>query len=194
LYALFHEPAMFNGYIISCPSLEFGEGIFFDYEKKFAEKHAELPVKLFITSSEYEEVMAAETLFDKFIKQVKNRNYAGLMLDTIVVEKMGHATQYSYALGRGLQFVFSRPDLVLDNAVLDKYVGNYEFGVAVTREGKSIFANFPTGRVQLHAQTNETFYVNGIPGTTEFTKDVKGKVIGLTMRAEGNVNMAKKLD
>jgi predicted alpha/beta superfamily hydrolase len=194
LYTLFHEPTVFKSYIVSCPSLEYDEGIFFNYEKQFAEKHSELPVNLFVTSSEYEEAMTAESLFRKFIDELKKRNYKGLNLDTIVVEKMGHATQYAYAIGRGLQFVFSRPDLELDNVVLERYVGHYDFNIAVTREGKSIYATFSTGRVRLHAQTSEIFYVNGVPGTTEFIKDDKGRVSGFQMKAEGNVNVVKKLD
>ncbi len=105
---------------------------------------------------------------------------------------MGHATQYAYAVGRGFQFVFNKPDIMLDTLILDKYVGHYEFGMHITRADKLIYVNFPNGRVKLHAQTNEKFYANGMPGTTEFTKDDKGKVIGYTMRAEGNVMMAKK--
>lgn len=194
LYALFHEPTLFNSYIVSCPSLEFGDGIFFNYEKTFAEKHHELNKKLFISSSEYEESITTASLFQKFITQLKTSNYKGLKLESLVVEKMGHATQYAYAVGRGLQFVFSRPDIKVNTALLDQYVGNYEFGIFVTRTGNLFYVNFPNGRAMLHAETNEKFYVNGIPGTTEFNKDDKGKVTGITMRGEGRVNTAKKLN
>lgn len=194
LYTLFHEPSLFNSYIISCPSLEYDEGVFFRYEKVFAEKHKELEKKIFITSSEYEEAITTESLFVKFIRQLRHSNYIGLMLDTLVVEKMGHATQYLYAVGRGLQFVFNRPDLLLDIGVLDQYVGNYDFGMTITREGKIIYVNFPTGRVQLHAESNEIFYVNGVPGTTEFTKDETGKVKGFTMTGDGGAHFVKKIN
>ena len=194
LYTLFHEPSLFNSYIISCPSLEYDDGVFFGYEKAFAEKHPELNKKLFITSSEYEESITTASLFEKFIHQLKDSKYKELKLETLVVEKMGHATQYLYAVGRGLQFVFSRPDLLLDTGVLDQYVGNYDFGLTVTREGQIIHVNFPNGSAQLHAKSNEIFYVNGVPGTTEFNKDETGKVSGFTMTGDGGAHFVKKIN
>ena len=194
LYALFHEPALFKSYIVSCPSLEYGDGIFFEYEKAFSAKHQELNKKLFLTSSEYEEVITTSSLFEKFIIQVKASKYKELKLETLVVEKMGHATQYLYAVGRGLQFVFSRPDLMLDTLLLNRYVGNYEYGISIIRLGHSIYVNVPNGKILLHAKTRESFYVNGVPGATEFSRDLKGKVTGIIMNADGNVMSAKKLD
>jgi predicted alpha/beta superfamily hydrolase len=194
LYALFHDTSLFNSYIISCPSLEYSDGIFFKYEKAFSAEHHELNAKLFLTSSEYEEAMTTNSLYYKFIKQLKSSNYKGLKLETLVVEKMGHATQYAYAVGRGLQFVFGRADILMDTLLLNQYIGKYEFGITITRVGKSLYANVPDGKIKLHAETNERFYVNGVPGATVFTRDNKGKVTALTITGDGGVMTAKKLD
>ena len=194
LYALFHEPELFNSYIVSCPSLEYGDSIFFKYEKKFSEKNQELNKKLFLTTSEYEQVISNASLFDKFINQLKASEYKKLKLETLVVEKMGHATQYLYAVGRGLQFVFSRPDLLLDTLLLNQYVGKYENGISITREGNSIYVNVPNGKIKLHAETSKRFYVNGVPGVTEFFRDSKGIVTGFIMNGEVPAWTAKKLD
>lgn len=193
LFALFHDPALFNSYIVSCPALEYGNGIFFEYEKAFSAKHQELNKRLFITSSEYEEVITTASLFEKFINQLKDSKYKEFKLETLVVEKMGHATQYPYAVGRGLQFVFSRPDLMLDTLLLNQYVGNYEYGISIARIGQSIYVNVPNGKILLHAKTSESFYVNGVPGTTEFSRDLKGKVTGLIMNGDAGMTV-KKLD
>jgi len=193
LYALFHDPTLFNKYIVSCPSLEYADGIFFNYEKAFSAEHQELNAKLFITSSEYEEEMTTASLYEKFIKQLKASKYKGLELETLVVEKMGHATQYAYAVCRGLQFVFRRPDIILDSLLLNQYVGNYEFGISILRSGNSIYAIVPNGKIRLHAETKDRFYVNGAPGVTVFKRDINGKVT--SFNATGDVNWtAKKLD
>jgi len=193
LYALFHDPTLFNSYIISCPSLEYADGIFFNYEKAFSAEHHELNAKLFITSSEYEEEMTTASLYEKFIRQLKASNYKGLKLETLVVEKMGHATQYSYAVSRGLQFVFSRPDIMLDSLLLNEYVGNYEFGMSVIRSGNSIYVIIPNGKIRLHAETKDRFYVNGASGVTVFKRDINGKVTSLNKIGDGDWTL-KKLD
>src|SRR5450631_1345232 len=81
LYTLFHEPELFNNYIVMCPSLDYDDGITFKYEKAFAENHHILNVKLFLTSSEYEEDVLRAGNFGKFIQQLKSSNYKGLELD-----------------------------------------------------------------------------------------------------------------
>jgi hypothetical protein len=111
-----------------------------------------------------------------------------------LVEKLGHATQYTYGVCRGLQFVFSRQDVVMDTAQLNQYVGNYEFGISIVRTGNSIYATVPNGKIQLHAETNDRFYVNGVPGATVFTIDHKGKVTSLSISGDGGVMTAKKLN
>ena len=133
-------------------------------------------------------------MYDQFINQLKASNYKGLKLETLVVQKMGHATQYAYAVQRGLQFVFSRPDLLLDSLQLNQYTGKYEFGIAIHRKGNSIYAQIPNGEIELHAETTEKFYVNGVPGATVFTRDKTGKVTALTITGDGGVMSAKKID
>jgi predicted alpha/beta superfamily hydrolase len=194
LYTLFHEPELFNNYIVMCPSLDYDDGITFKYEKAFAENHHILNVKLFLTSSEYEEDVLRAGNFGKFIQQLKSSNYKGLELDSLVVLKMGHATQNAYATGRGLQFIFSRPDIILDASLLDQYAGNYEHGVSFTRVGNSLFWTDVRTKTKLHAANNNSFYMNGASGTGEFTKDNNGKVVGVNLKMENQAFFLKKID
>ena len=194
LYALFHDPSLFSGFIINCPSLEYDEGIFFKDEATYAESHRELNKRIFLSSSEYEEGMATESLFNNFFEQLQQRQYEGLALDSMIVAGLGHATHYVYAVPMGLKFVFNRPDLDLGDALLDEYVGHYDAGMTISREGKRLFAHHLNGSVELHAQSSSVFYVNGIPGVTEFTRDDNGRVAAFTLAFEKDRYTMKKLD
>jgi|SRR5579859_828256 len=48
LYALFHQPRLFNGYVAGSPSLGYGDKVTFEHESQFASTHKSLPVKLYI--------------------------------------------------------------------------------------------------------------------------------------------------
>ena len=136
---------------------------------------------MLISSSEVEEELSPSSNFKKFIEQLKSSKYAGLELDTLVVEKMSHSSEGPYAIGRGLQFVFSRPDLSLDTLLLDQYVGDYDKNWHITRNGSSLYINVFGGKAKLHAATKENFYVRGIPVTCQFKKDEQAKVVGIDL-------------
>jgi predicted alpha/beta superfamily hydrolase len=189
LYTLFHEPGLFNSYIALSPPLWYDNQLIFKYEKEFAEKKPDLSIKLFIAFGGYE-VEMNPGMFDKFYDQLKVSKYRGLEIEKLVVDKTGHQTMVPYAAQRGMQYVFSKPDLIIDGLILDKYVGNYEQGIIITRTGNSLYIN----RIKMHAMSNVTFYLLGAPGTGEFIKDDKGKITGYSVKQEKEIFFAKKLD
>jgi hypothetical protein len=193
LYTLFTEPSLFNRYIANSPSLWYDNNLIFLLEKSFVEKHHELNAKLFTSSGGYEEEFDPVS-FKKFIAQVQASKYKGLEIESLVVDKTGHGSAGPYAISRGLQFVFSKPDIILDTLLLDQYAGHYEQGVTIARTGNCLYMNIPGGKIRMHAASNDSFYMNGAPGTGEFTKDDKGKVIGYTVKSGSKGFFAKKLD
>lgn len=195
LYALFHEPTLFNRYIVCSPTLQWDDGITFKTEKKFAETNHELNVKMFISSSEAEESLFPATNFQKFISQLKTSNYKRLDLDTLVVEEMSHVSQSPYSIARGLQFVFNKPKLKLSTSLLDNYVGRYEQDWMITRLDSSLYINMFGGKAKLYAESNDAFYVKGAPVTCQFQKNNSGKVIGCNLKFfSSNTTFVKKLD
>ena len=52
LYALFHDPGLFNKYFIGSPSIHFKDGISFEYESKYANTHSDLKAKVFMSVGE----------------------------------------------------------------------------------------------------------------------------------------------
>ena len=177
-YALFQDPSLFNRYIICSPALQWEDGLAFKAEKAFSEHSRSINAKILISSSETEESLFQETNFRKMISLLRSRKYEGLELDTLVVEKMSHASEGPYAIGRGLQFVFSKPDLILDSTQLDKFVGNYDQNWHITRTGNSLYINALGAKVKLHAETDTGFYAKGMKLLCEFKRDDNKKVTG----------------
>ena len=91
VYSLFHEPGLFNRYIIVSPSLWWDNEMVFKYEKNFAEKNGALNAKVFISSGEYEEAIDFGNGFNRFGSQLRASRYKGLELESVVLEKMSHS-------------------------------------------------------------------------------------------------------
>jgi hypothetical protein len=51
-----------------------------------------------------------------------SRNYSSVSLRSKILENTGHSGTKSETFGRGMQYVFEKPKLNLDAAVLNKYV------------------------------------------------------------------------
>ena len=83
---------------------------------------------------------------------------------------------------------------MLDTVLLNQYIGHYEQGFIFTRTGSSVYVNIGGKKIRIHAATNESFYVTGVNGTIEFTKDDKGKVTGFSAKTADGTFSAKKID
>ena len=137
--------------------------------------------------------------FTRFINQVRARKYKGLELESIVLDKMGHASSDAISAIRGIQFIYSKPELLLDTVLLNQYTGHYVFNkdsIAVTRTGNSLYIRNPSplGRIRLHAETSDLFYVRGLNGTGQFKKDNQGKVTGYNLILPDVTMFFKKID
>ena len=197
LYTLFQEPTLFNRYIIGSPSLENDDSVIFKIEREFAKKNHELNAKIFFSVGEYEEPLKYVSRLDRFTKQLKASNYKRLEFKSMVVEETGHGSEGSFGFVRGLQYVFNKPELILNVTVLDSYTGHYAFGpdtATISRLGNSLYQQLPWGKIELYAETPQKFYVKGMPGTIEFKKDGKNKITGFDFTVGDNKFFVKRID
>lgn len=197
LYTLFQEPTLFNRYIIGSPSLENDDSVVFKIEKEFARKNHELNTKIFFSVGEYEEPLKYVSRLDRFTKQLKASNYKGLEFESMVVEKTGHGSEGAFGFVRGLQYVFNKPELILNTALLDSYTGHYAFGpdtATISRSGNNLYQQLSWGKIELYAETQQKFYVKGMTGSIEFKKDNSNKVTGFDFTAGDNKFFVKKID
>jgi hypothetical protein len=194
LYALFHEPETFNRYVFTSPALGWDNEILYTYNKNYAGKKKELPVKVFMGIGEYENVPD----FQKFVDQVKAKDYKGIELQTKVQEGMGHSGAKAEGYARGLQFVYTKPIVNIDPKVLDQYVGEYEvnpqFHVNLEREGNQLIGIAPgSPKAAILAETEKDFYVKGQYLFIHFQKDSTEKVTGFQIEQYSGGVFAKKV-
>jgi predicted alpha/beta superfamily hydrolase len=101
LYTLFHQPNLFQRYVVVSPELTFG------YEQKYAEQHGSLPVHMYLSSGERELNEEELSRFNSFIGALESRNYSGFTLTHQVIADCTHCAVVPPAFQAGLVTVFS---------------------------------------------------------------------------------------
>lgn len=109
LYALFHQPQLFAGYVAGSPSLFYGDRVTFAYEAGFAEGHRSLPLRLYLGIGGREERVDDPMVSDffQFVARLESRRYEGLSLTWQIVENCDHCAFTAPTFQAGLQAVLS---------------------------------------------------------------------------------------
>lgn len=103
-YVLFHDPELFDMYLLGSPSLHYGNEITFRYEEVYAAEHKDLNARVFISSGELEEF--AVPRLERFEQQLRSREYKHLYLKKVIFEDESHVTCGPAAISRGLVTLF----------------------------------------------------------------------------------------
>lgn len=193
LYALFTETTLFNRYFLTSPALQWANGILLDHERNFAKKNKGLPVKLFMAHGDREYPAA----FLQFVDTLKKRQYAGLEMQTRILENTGHSGTKAEGYTRGLQWVFNRPSLKLPADLLNKYAGTYLAGTDTLKlvgESNRLIVIAPgNNRIALDAATESDFYFKGQFINLYFKKDEAGNVSGFQLQRFEGDSFVKKI-
>ena len=154
-------------------------------ERDFAKKNKTLNAKIYFCLGEHEEAMDMGHSFDKFVQQVAASKYKGLVYKRHIVESMGHSGTGTIGGIMGMQYIYSKPDLILSNAILDQYTGKYVMPggdtSALMRVGNHLFAQSGFQKVQLLAISPDIFHINGINVEIAFKKNSANQVTGLDL-------------
>jgi predicted alpha/beta superfamily hydrolase len=159
LYALFNDPSLFHRYILTSPSLDWDNAMLRAFETKYEESGSSTPVRLFMGVGGLEPSVPE---FQQFADRLKEKKVKGLDFHTLVLENTGHAGTKPEGFGRGLQWAFERPSLLLAPAVLDRYAGAYLVGkdtLHLTREEGKLAARVGNEKIVLEAESEKDFYV-----------------------------------
>lgn len=105
LYAMFTDPTLFSGYVASSPVVTYGDRFTFEQEAEYAGSNTDLPVRLFVSVGELEDLARP---VEKFTQILKGRNYPGLEMETRIIAGEGHASNKPESYNRGLRFVLSK--------------------------------------------------------------------------------------
>ncbi len=125
LYMLFTSPELIHRYIIASPPLEEGDRVAFALEQEFAETHADLPVKLFLTVGEFD---FCYPLFHEFIEILESRQYRNLELEWEVMKGGSHLSTPAEGLAKGLRSVFGAKS-IFETMLAAFRVKGFEFAV-----------------------------------------------------------------
>jgi len=105
IYAMLTEPSLFFGYVAASPAARYGERFLFTQEAQYAAKRKDLPVKLFVSVGEVENLAAP---VKELATVIKSRGYEKLQFESRVIEGERHAGNKPEAFNRGLRFVFQK--------------------------------------------------------------------------------------
>jgi uncharacterized protein len=105
LYVLFNHPHSFDAYYAGSPSFKYGDGLLFKYEKEYASKYTDMPVKLFISVGGLEKRTGDMNSIGKILV---SRNYPGLELRTSVIEGRDHQSAVPDAYTQALMFILNK--------------------------------------------------------------------------------------
>jgi uncharacterized protein len=103
LYAMFVEPGLFNGYVAASPVVVYGNRLAFKQEAEYAGNHQDLPVRLFLSVGELEDLARP---VQAFMQVISKRGYTGLEMEMRTISGERHAGNKPEAFNRGLRFVF----------------------------------------------------------------------------------------
>ncbi len=100
-HALFHQPHLFQRYVVLSPGLPF------DTEKKYSQEHESLPVNIYLAYGEKELDEEGLSNFKSFILILEDRRYAGFKLTHQIIPKCTHCAVVAPAYQAGLVAVFA---------------------------------------------------------------------------------------
>ena len=197
LYTLFHETELFSRYVLTSPSIAWDNQILYTYENDYAKNHSKLSARVFlgVGGLEGQEVLDCE----KFVGQLRSRNYGGLDLTTKVIEGIGHSGGKAEGYTRGLQAVFTRPSITVSPEILQHYVGKYQatagFTIEILRKENALVLVPPGGAgLDLSAQSETDFHLKGMYLSVHFKKDDSGKVNGFEVEQYEGRQFLKKIN
>jgi predicted alpha/beta superfamily hydrolase len=195
LYTLFTQPELFTGYAAASPAVGWGGEVLYKYEKAFAEKKLSKPVRVYMTVGDVER---GRPTFERFAAQMASRNYASATLKSKVLENTGHSGTKTETFSRGMQYVFEKPKLDLDAAVLNKYVGSYQSpnGNKIdikNEDGKLALYFSPTNKYVLYTASETDFYSTSEFFNLEF-KNEAGKPSGFQLNRYNNSQFMTKIN
>ena len=104
LYALFHTD-VFHKYVVCDADYHFGDKILFEHEKEYAEKHDNLPVKLFLSNTYAEDILHHNIA--EFLSPLKSREYKDLIITQKEMQGFRHCEAVAPFIQAGLKEVFS---------------------------------------------------------------------------------------
>ena len=186
VYTFFTQPGLFQAYIAATPALEWDNEVIYEAAKRYAENNHRPPARLYLCVGAVERGVP---IYEKFVQYLTSRRYENLRLKSQVLANTGHSGTKGIGYGKGLQFVFKRPDIQLTEARLKQIAGRYK-----TTDGTAVEINAASNGVilQLSVDTDEFIVALSVADQNElyskaeflklhFNQDDKGTITGFDL-------------
>jgi len=106
LYAMLRQPTYFAGYVAASPAVSYADREAFRQEAEYAAAHRELPARLYLSVGAIEGLAGP---VQDYMRLLAGRGYAGLHMQTRVIEGERHSGNKPEAFNRGLRYLFEQP-------------------------------------------------------------------------------------
>ncbi len=104
-YVLFHEPGVFQKYVLLSPSYWWGDKISFEYEKKYSKENDSLNATVYLCVGEYEKRHTMIAHWKEMTETLQSRKYKGFLLKSELIPQETHISVVSAGFSRGIRFV-----------------------------------------------------------------------------------------
>ncbi len=175
MYTLFTHPEMFTGYAAASPAIGWDKEVLYQYEKKYVENKSNPPAKLYITIGDVERNVPN---FEKMVSHLQSRKYTSLQITSKVLENTGHSGTKSETYTRGLQYIFKKPDVKVDEVILSKYAGTYQ-----TVAGNNIELRVENYQLVLYLNAANRYVLKASSDKTFYST---AEILNIVMNADGN--------
>jgi predicted alpha/beta superfamily hydrolase len=108
LYTLFHEPALFQKYLISSPSLYWNDFEMLGEETEYyGSRHKILQARIFISAGSLEPDPMTPDI-KQLVNLIRQRHYQGLEITEYVFPEETHLSVIPFSLSRGMRIIYSQ--------------------------------------------------------------------------------------
>lgn len=196
LYCLFTRPALFTDYLASTPAVWWDEGVIKKYQASFAAKELTIPVRLYVARGEMEYDQHRIDVFANELKAEASRN---LEIEFDVIKGAGHGGLNPEAFTRGVQYIFKKTRIHIDEKQLAAYAGTYKDpsggpDIQIRSVDGSLHSTEPetNTELQLVAVGENLFYVANAGAEVSFSFDENEHVTHMNLKVEsGELRFAR---
>jgi predicted alpha/beta superfamily hydrolase len=195
MYAMLTHTEMFSGYAAASPAIGWDNNVLYQYEKTFAAKKNNTPVRLYMTVGDVERGRAG---FEKMASFLTGNKYEHVQIRSKVLENTGHSGTKSETYTRGLQYIFEKKELPLTEEQLTGFSGTYLLPngstIELKKEGNQLCWYYnPQNKIRLLANTATHLYATHEFFNLHFTI-TNGKTNGFDWVRYGSSQFIKKIN